>query len=192
MTAPPPSNNPPPSMTVPVPDPVPVITLDPTRALVYRTPVQDQPGAADAKAAAVLTVVGLMLTVVARFSGTLADAVHGAGPLRAVTVVTLGGFGLCALGAVVQAFRTISPRFPKAPPSLAFFQEIAKLPRDEYVRRVIELTPEQAVEHMLTYNHTLCTIVVEKYRQLRLAIVWFRVAFACWIVLGAALVGAAL
>ncbi|HLL88429.1 MAG TPA: Pycsar system effector family protein [Tepidisphaeraceae bacterium] len=86
----------------------------------------------------------------------------------------------------------MSPRFPKAPPSLAFFQDIAKFPRDEYVRQVITLTPEQAVEHMLTYNHTLSTIVVAKYRQLRLAIVLFRVAFACWLVLGAVLVRAAL
>ncbi|HLL88430.1 MAG TPA: hypothetical protein VK324_03930 [Tepidisphaeraceae bacterium] len=100
MTAPPSPQVPPdpaaPSMVAPRPDLVPIITLDPARSLVYRTPVQDQPGTADAKAAAVLTVV-------ARFSATLADAVGATGPTRVMVVVTLGGFGVCALGAVVQA-----------------------------------------------------------------------------------------
>ena len=54
-----------------------------------------------------------------------------------VLALFLAGTG--AFAAVVQAFRTILPRFPKVPPSLAFFGDIARLSREEYVRRVEEL-----------------------------------------------------
>lgn len=171
----------------PRPDPVPPFHLDPVRMLAFRTPVQDQPGLADTKAAAVLTVSGLLFTLVARFGDAIADVVRGAGANRYAALGLLVGFAVLGVGAVVQAFRTISPRFPKAPESLAFFQTVAALERDEYVSRVLGLSLEDVVQHVLTYNHTLATICVEKYRQLRLCIQLFRGAFFCWLGLMGAL-----
>ena len=82
-----------------------------------------------------------------------------------------------------QSFRTISPRFPKTPPSLAFFGDIARLSRDEYVRRMRELSPETALEQILIYNHTSSLILVSKFRQLALGLRFFRLSASCWVVL---------
>jgi hypothetical protein len=90
-------------------------------------------------------------------------------------------FAATALGAVIQAFRTISPRFPKARPSLAFFGDIARLSRDEYVNAVEKLTPAEAIDHMLTFNHTSACICVEKFRQLKRGLRFFEAAFVCWL-----------
>ena len=84
---------------------------------------------------------------------------------------------------MVQSFRTISPRFPKAPPSLAFFGDIARLTREEYVARVEALTGAEALEQMLRYNHTGALICVQKLRQLRWAMRFFEFAAGCWLLL---------
>jgi hypothetical protein len=98
------------------------------------------------------------------------------------------GFAVLSLLAVVQAFRTISPRFPKAPPSLAFFGDIARLSREQYVQRVESLTAPEALGQMLSYNHTGSLICVEKQRQLRRGLRCFEAAAACWAVLALVLV----
>ena len=84
---------------------------------------------------------------------------------------------------MVQAFRTISPRFRKDKPSLAFFAEIARLDREEYFERVESMTMREAVDQILLYNHTAATICAEKYKQLRRSLRCFEAAAACWVVL---------
>jgi len=171
------------------PDRVPVPShLDPAAALAFRTPLHEHVLSADGKAAGVITLLGMMFTVVARFGSQLSDLVQAGGPARyAVSAVVLG-FALLALGAVVQAFRTISPRFPQAPPSLAFFGDIAQLSREEYVRRVEALSADEALQHMLSYNHTGSLICMEKVRQLRRGLRLFEGAAACWAVIVVVLV----
>lgn len=160
--------------------------LDPIAALAFRTPLQEHVLSADGKAAGVLTLLGLMFTVLTRLGGTLSDVIQGGGVNVWFKVLCLGLLGIFAGGAlatVIQAFRTISPRFPKAEPSLAFFGDIARLSRDEYLARVRALTPEQAVQQMLSFNHTAATIVVNKFAQLALALRCFRLASVCWAML---------
>jgi hypothetical protein len=136
--------------------------LDPAAALAFRTPLQEHPPAADTKAAAILTALGIMLTVLARHGARLTEILMGQGLEKFLLVVLLIGFAGLALASIPQAFRTISPRFPAAPPSLAFFGDIARLTREEYVARVGSISHEEALEQILIYNHTLATICVEK------------------------------
>jgi hypothetical protein len=156
--------------------------------LAGKTPVGTETLAADGKAAGVLTMLGIMFTVLARFGPELRDVLHLSASVRAIAGALLFGFATMALCAVVQAFRTISPRFCKAKPSLAFFGEIARLSREEYTQRVCGMTMNEAVEQMLTYNHTAATICVEKFRQLRRALRSFEFAACCWLMLSWVLV----
>ena len=159
----------------------------PAATLVYLTPVGDFIHGADAKAATILGVLGIMFTLLARFGTQLDAMIRGAGGTTALTVVLLAGFAGAALGAVVQSFRTISPRFPRAAPSLAFFGDIARLTPEEYVARVSSLGARAALAERMAYNHTGARIILLKFRQLRLALRFFEVAAACWLVLFALL-----
>ena len=193
MSATAPPSNPPeanePAEPVVLPDRVPTVRyLDPAAALAFRTPIHEHVLSADGKAAGVLTMLGMMFTVLARFGGPLADLVHAGGPLRFAWSALVLSFAGLSLAAVVQAFRTISPRFPKAPPSLAFFGDIARLSREEYVVKVESLSPDDALQQMLRYNHTASQICVGKGVQLRRAMRCFEGAVACWTVLVAGLV----
>ena len=156
--------------------------------LVYLTPVGDFIHSADAKAGTVLAVLGIMFTLLARFGPWLDEMIRGAGVVRVGTVVLLAGFAGGALGAVIQAFRTISPRFPSAPPSLAFFGDIARLAPDEYVTRATGLGAAEALAERLKYNHTGSRIILAKFRQLRWALRFFAAAAVCWLLLVALLV----
>ena len=156
--------------------------------LAGKTPVGSETQAADGKAAGVLTLLWIMFTVLARFGPELRDVLHMSGPVRVISGTLLFGFATMALCAVVHAFRTISPRFCKAKPSLAFFGEIATLSREEYQDRVAGMTMAEAVEHMLAYNHTAARICVEKFRQLRRALRSFEIAACCWLFLASILV----
>jgi hypothetical protein len=172
-----------------LPDRLPVPRhLDPAAALAFRTPLHEHVLSADGKAAGVITLLGLMFTVLARFAGPLSEAVQGPpGVARYLASALVLGFGALSLGAVIQSFRTISPRFPKAPPSLAFFGDIARLSRDEYVARVEALGADEALRQMLSYNHTGSQICVQKVRQLRWAMRFFELAAGCWLLLVSAL-----
>jgi hypothetical protein len=154
--------------------------LDPAAALAYRTPLEPHPASADNKAAALLTLMGLMFTLLGRYAGSINAVLTGEGWRRWAAAGLILAFSICAFAAVVQAFRTILPRFPKVPPSLAFFGDIARLSREEYLARVEALTPEQAVDQILLYNHTTSTICVEKFRQLWRGFRLFQIAAVCW------------
>jgi hypothetical protein len=157
--------------------------LDPAAALAFRTPLQEHPPAADTKAAATLTALGIMFPLLAKFEGPLSNLLAGHDAVAVATFVLLIGFAVMSVGVVVQAFRTLSPRFPTAFPSLAFFGDIAGLGRTEYMARVQSLSHEQALYQMYYYNHNLSIICVEKFRQLRREIRFLQGAFACWLVL---------
>jgi hypothetical protein len=154
--------------------------------LAYYTPLQEHRSAADTKAGGILTATGLLFTILARYSPHIfAVSQSAAWPVRLVIFAMVGAFGLLAVGAVVRAFQTISPRFHAAPESLLYFGDIARLDREEYIRRVEALSREEALAHMLAYNHTLSVIVVEKFRDLNQAIRLFEGAFFCWLALAA-------
>src|SRR3954469_16581620 len=167
-TPPSPSNPPPQSLGNILPESLPTPRhLDPAAALAFRTPLHEHVLSADGKAAGVITLLGMMFTVVAKFGSQVSDLVQSAGWARYPVAALVLGFAALSLCAVIQSFRTISPRFPKAPPSLAFFGDIAALTREEYVRRVEALPADEALQHMLSYNHTGSLICLEKLRQLR-------------------------
>jgi len=162
-------------------------SLDPAAALACRTPVQEHALSADGKAAGVLTLLGIMFTVLSRFAGDLGTILRTGGWLRVAMLILIVGFAALALATVIQAFRTISPRFPKVPPSLAFFGDIAKLSREEYIAQVEAMSATEAIEHMLRYNHTVSMICVEKFKQLRWGYRFFHWTFFTWLLLVIAL-----
>jgi hypothetical protein len=154
--------------------------LDPAATLAFRTPVNDHVMSADNKATALLTLLALMFTVLARFGKTLAEVLlQNTAPSYACAAL-LVAFTSMALMTVLQAFRTISPRFVKAPPSLAYFGDIARLSPDEYRSRVLSLDPEAALDHMLAYNHANSVIIMTKFRQFVRGLRFFRMALTCW------------
>ena len=157
--------------------------LDPAASLAFRTPLQEHPPAADTKAAAILTAMGIMITLLAKYGTHLTGMLLGRGLEKFLLVTLLLGFAGFGLAAIIQAFRTISPRFPGGPPSLAFFGDIAGLSREEYADRVGSISHEEALEQILIYNHNLATICVEKFRHLGRGVRLFRRAFASWLVL---------
>jgi hypothetical protein len=124
-----------------------------------------------------------MFSILGRYAGTIGGMIKSHDWHRPAVLALLGCFALLAFAAVLQAFRTITPRFPKVPESLAFFGDIARLSREEYLRRVEELTAEQALDQILLYNHTASTILVEKFRQLRRGFAFFQLTSVLWVLL---------
>lgn len=163
---------------IPLPD-----ALGPAAAITYRTPLQEHPPAADTKAGSILTLTGIMFTVLARLAPNVESILTRGGWERPLAFALLAGFAAVTLYAVVHAFHTIAPRFPKAPPSLAFYGDIARLSRQEYVEKVKALSSEQALDQMIDYNYTVSAICVEKFRQLRMGMKAFKVAFPLWALL---------
>lgn len=166
--------------------------LDPAAALAFRTPLQEHAPAADTKAAAILTALGIMLPLLARYGQQLSTLLWGIPGVRpsvwwalgmTVSWILLLGFVALSIAALIQAFHTFSPRLPDVPPSLAFFGDIAKLSREEYLEAVCSLSHDDALKNMLSYNHNLSNICVDKFAHLGRAIALFRGAFACWLVL---------
>lgn len=160
-------------------------TLDAATSLASRTPVGSEISGADGKAAIVLSLLGIMFTVLARFGSELGvilrNGLTGTGIVRVMCIVLLIGFAGFALAAVLQAFRTILPRFRKDKPSMAFFAEIAAMDREEYFTKVETMTPRQALDEILRYNHTASTICADKFRELARALRCFEAASACWL-----------
>jgi hypothetical protein len=155
--------------------------------LACRAPIGSETMGADGKAAIVLSLLGIMFTVLARFGSELATILRhgftGTGVFRVLCALALLGFAGFALCAVVQAFRTIVPRFRKDKPSLAFFAEIAGMEREAYFAKVEGMSMKDALDEILRYNHTAATICAEKFTQLGRALRCFEAAGACWLVL---------
>ena len=161
---------------------------DAAATLACRTSIGAETMGADGKAAIVLSLLGIMFTVLARFGTELGTVLrHGVGTGTGIVRIGCGamllGFAACALFAVVQAFRTIVPRFRKDKPSLAFFAEIASMEREAYFAKVESMTMQDALGQILLYNHTAATICAEKYKQLARTLRLFEAAAACWLVL---------
>jgi hypothetical protein len=165
--------------------------IDPGSLLGFRTPLQEHPLSADGKSASLLTLLGIMFTILARYATHLGLKQPGRELANWATILLLVVFAALALGVVVQAFRTLSPRFPPAPPSLAFFGDIARLSREQYLQTIESLTPQQALEQILNYNYTVSTIVVIKMQQLRRAFRLFKLAFIAWLLIMAVVVAQA-
>jgi hypothetical protein len=155
--------------------------LDAAATLAFQTPLQEHPPAADGKAGALLTMIGLMFSLLAGQAVLIIRIVEDGGIEKYLLSISVMGFALMALMTIIESFRTIAPRFPKAPPSLAFFADIASLSREEYIRRVEAMTPDEALDQILQYNHTLAGICVVKFGRLRIAIHLCQAASGFWL-----------
>lgn len=157
--------------------------VDSAAALAFRTPLREYVPAADTKATAMLTGLGLMFTLLARYDKAIGRLLEQENWETWLFVAFILGFSILAIMAILRCFQTIFPRFPKAPPSLAFFADIARLTREEYIESVSGLNHREAIDQMLQYNHTLANICVVKYSVLAKAVYDFKVSLAIWVVL---------
>src|SRR3954452_9002521 len=85
--------------------------LEAAATIACRTSITAETFGADGKAAVVLSLLGIMFTVLARFGAELGGVLRGGGVggggfARAVCSVLLVGFVGCGVAAVVLAFRT--------------------------------------------------------------------------------------
>jgi hypothetical protein len=124
-----------------------------------------------------------MFTVIARSSDPIGKLLDRSSSLRFLILALLLAMAGSALWSIMCAFRTISPRFVKTEHSLAFWGDVAALPREEYIRRVSSLTTEEAMKEILTYNHALSSIIVRKHARLRPCLKWFKVSLILWLIL---------
>jgi hypothetical protein len=158
--------------------------LDPAAILAFRTPLQEHPPAADTKAAGILSAFGIMFALLSSYErGIVARELETPGIYRVIVLLFLVGFALVSCGAIVQAIRTIFPRFPASTPSLAYFGDIARMTREEYIDRVMNLSHEQALEAILVYNHNVSAICIEKFGHLKRGVRLLRIAFLWWLAL---------
>jgi hypothetical protein len=156
----------------------------PCATLVYLTPIGEFVHSADGKTGTILAVLGLMFTLLARFGSWLEMMFRVGNWVEMIaTAVLVGAFAFASLAAVVQAFRTISPRFPKSSPSLAFFSDISRLSSEQYQADTARLGVGQALAERLKYNHAGARIILLKMQQLWWMFRWFEVAAVCWMAL---------
>src|ERR1051325_10474231 len=91
-----------------------IVRLDSAFDLAYFTPLHEYRSGADTKASGILTLLGVMFTVLVRLSAPLMRVLGGGGALALLCGALLAGFVLLSLVAGARAFHTISPRFPPA------------------------------------------------------------------------------
>ena len=162
--------------------PGPESLMGPLRLALY-TPVREYPPLGDRKAVAVLGTNGLMLTVALFFSGAINAVVEGDdrfGLGRYVTVIALVPFGCGMLWGTWAAFRALTLPMPTMPETLALFGDIARLDREEYRRRVMDVGYRDALRAMLHYNYSLAALSASKFRLLNRAILCSKIMFPLW------------
>lgn len=149
--------------------------------LAYRTPLQEHALACDGKAAAILAALGIMSTIVARYSSTVGNSLAQDPFLGKVVLGLMIGFSLLGVLSIVQAFQTLLPRFPPAPRSLAFFGDILRLTREQYIAEVEAMPDDQALEHILIFNHTLSVILDQKLTHVVRCMKLYQYAAFAWL-----------
>lgn len=130
----------------------------------------------DAKAGALLTLIGLLGTVI----GVTADNVlpRAANEPRWLAAILIAGACL-VLGTVLTAWfslNALSPSTPKANWSLNSFPDIALLASSAYVSKLRELDARTILEGYANHNVALAQIAAKKFRAIQRAVFWLRFA----------------
>lgn len=146
--------------------------------LALCTPIREYPPLGDRKAVSILSINGLMLTVVVFFSGELSDHLHTDTLLSAAeSVAAVVGFAVSAFAACLYAFRALVLPMPPMPDGLAFYKHIAARDFAAYRAEVYAADDRTILSQMLHYNYTLAVLSREKFRLLGQSIRFSRLAF---------------
>ena len=146
--------------------------------LVYYTTVRAYPTVADHKATALLAAYGLMLSVLISFSRLLGTIVRGpeTGQALLVWLLLAPCLGLIAMG-IAGALRALTRPVPPMAHSLAFYQHLSALPRDEYCSQMETLSRAESLRHLMTHHHAVSVLSVRKFALVDRSVACLRGAF---------------
>ena len=157
--------------------------LDGPAPLAYFTNLYADAVLADRKATFALTTSGLLLSVLAFFSGRIAAAVQTAGALGVALAVLVGSVVAALLASSVFAWVAYRRLLPPTPPSLAVFRDVARLTPDDYRRAMYALSGGQALRDMLLYNHVAAAWAATKFRVIAWSMTSLRGGILMWMAL---------
>jgi hypothetical protein len=151
--------------------------------LVYFVNVYEYATLADRKAAFFLSAGGLMLTVLAFFSGRLAILLGKPLIVSVPVALLLVAVVALILAAAVTAYVGYTRQLPLMPASLAVFRDIAARGRNDYGSAVAGLSHRQAMRDMLNYNYTVACWGAVKFRFVHRSLSFLRAAIMLWMLL---------
>lgn len=155
--------------------------------LAYFSPINQQPGAADRKAAFLLATTGLILTTLLSFFGPILDILNGqrghaaAAPILLALLIGLAALLLAASCLSYLAFVLIGPPPPDG--TLCVIDQIAALSAEEYARRMRALDHAAAMEAVLHVNYGAAVQGAEKFRLVNRALACMRLALPMWMLI---------
>lgn len=152
--------------------------------LVLYTQVRTYPTVADQKAVALLAAAGLMVSVLIFLSEPLGTVMSGPGVSRALlAMAALPPLVALLVTAVWHATRCLFLAAPAMPPTLAFYADIARGEREEYLAAMRSLGYGRALRELLTFHHAVALLCVTKFRSVERGITCLRLAFFLWLLL---------
>lgn len=146
------------------------------------TPMNDQPGLADRKAAFVIGASGLLLSTTLFLVMPLGQFVRPGFWPGLTLALSLGLVGVTLL-AIRIAYRCGMLEAPARPDNPLFFQNIAAGPAAAYEDAIAAATARDALRNVLDYNYTMATLGAAKYRLAGRALLCLRLAIPLWMLL---------
>jgi hypothetical protein len=130
---------------------------------------------ADEKAGAVITFVTVLGASVGFAANDFLAGLKASSVVWYVVGVIVGATVLlCAIMTPVHALAALAPNTNSDVMSLAAFPVIANLPPDEYIAKVIALSPDDVVTHYAAHNVILSGIATSKFSAIAAAMSWLR------------------
>jgi len=153
--------------------------LGPAR-LAYFTPVREYPPLGDRKSLSLLTLDGLMLTVMYLFTEEIHAVLQGSPVVKwPAVVVGLSWLSLLILGAC-YAFLALTRPIPPMGDCAAFYQNIAAASLGSYWHSLEGLSHRRALREILTYNYSIAVLSEEKFRLIRKSVLCQCLALPLW------------
>ena len=127
--------------------------------------------AADAKAAPVLALqIAILGALAARFEKLIPALFAEPWCLEAAVLwVILGAYLVFMGAAVAMAARVYMPTHPRTGQSLIYFEDIAAIPSEVFVKWAKEMSPDTIEEQLLSQIHIVSRIASAKMRRVRRA-----------------------
>ena len=141
---------------------------------------------ADAKAAPVIALqVALVGTLAARFDRLQPIVLQSRWDAEQIALITvIGVYLICLIAVIWCAASVYIPRNPTTgDESLLYFQDIAAMPRERFVRRAGRMTPNEVEQQLLDQIYRVSEVVSVKMRRVRWAFILSAPATLLWLVL---------
>jgi hypothetical protein len=125
---------------------------------------------ADAKAGAVIVVLGLALSDLLKRAGTFSEAGHSASRWGEVATIAFWVGGSLAVATTVAVIATLLPKANPGEESLAYFGDVAKAESAaEYRRTLHALSEDELADHIAAQAWDLARIAKIKFVRIRYA-----------------------